>query len=148
MDLLLKEEHHQVRETARKFADEVVRRARAKLDEKEEFPTEIVARWQTSASVGHPFPEKYGGAGARHLAYVIASRRSPAHAAPQRSPSPRTFAGLRPVYENGTEEQSRSSWCRWLRARAIGAFGLTESAPGRMPPARRRRPSARTACGA
>ena len=42
MDLLLREEHFQVRETARKFADEVVAPRARELDEKEEFPTDIV----------------------------------------------------------------------------------------------------------
>ena len=40
--LLLKEEHHQVRDMARKFADEVVAPRARELDETREFPTETV----------------------------------------------------------------------------------------------------------
>src|SRR5262245_34780871 len=72
MDLLLKEEHHQVRETARKFADEVVAPQARELDEKEEFPTDIVRQMAELGFMGLPYPEKYGGAGLDMLAYVIA----------------------------------------------------------------------------
>src|SRR3989442_675652 len=70
--LLLKEEHLQVREMARRFADEVVAPQARDLDEREEFPTEIVKQMGELGFMGLPFPEKYGGAGLDTLAYAIA----------------------------------------------------------------------------
>src|SRR2546425_12415557 len=70
--LFLKEEHLQVREMARKFADEVVAPRARDLDEKEEFPADIVKQMAELGFMGLPYPEKYGGGGLDTLAYVIA----------------------------------------------------------------------------
>src|SRR2546430_11504418 len=70
--LFLKEEHVQVREMARKFADEVVAPRSRELDENEEFPADIVRQMADLGFLGLPYPEKYGGAGMDTLAYVIA----------------------------------------------------------------------------
>src|SRR2546425_8995022 len=70
--LFLKEEHLQVREMARKFADEVVAPRARDLDEKEEFPADIVKQMGELGFMGLPYPEKYGGGGVRTTAYVIA----------------------------------------------------------------------------
>ena len=49
--ICLREEHHQVRETARQFADEVLAPRARDFDEKEEFPTDVVRfdgrRWHS-----------------------------------------------------------------------------------------------------
>ena len=72
MELFLKDEHRQVREMARKFADEVVAPRARGLDENEDFPTDIVKQMGELGFLGLPFPEHYGGAGLDTLAYVIA----------------------------------------------------------------------------
>src|SRR5260221_165424 len=72
MDVLLQEEHHQVRATVRKFADEVVAPGARELDENEEFPTAIVKQMGELGFMGLPYPEQYGGAGLDMLAYAIA----------------------------------------------------------------------------
>ena len=68
----LREEHLQVRETARKFADEVVAPRAREIDEKEEFPRDVVTQMAELGFLGLPYPEKYGGAGLDTLAYAIA----------------------------------------------------------------------------
>src|SRR3989441_11581938 len=70
--LFLKEEHLQVREMARRFADEVVAPRARDLDEREEFPHDIVKQMGELGFMGLPFPEKYGGAGLDTLSYAIA----------------------------------------------------------------------------
>ncbi len=52
--MLLKEEHHQVRELARKFADEVVAPRARGLDENEEFPADIVRQMGELGFMGLP----------------------------------------------------------------------------------------------
>src|SRR5258705_2233405 len=72
MEFMLQEHHHQVRETARRFADEVVAPQARATDESEEFPTAIVKQMGELGFMGLPYPEQYGGAGLDMLAYAIA----------------------------------------------------------------------------
>src|SRR5258706_13011408 len=72
MEFMLQEHHHQVRETARRFADEVVAPQARATDESEEFPAAIVKQMGELGFMGLPYPEEYGGAGLDMLAYAIA----------------------------------------------------------------------------
>ncbi|MGH7740721.1 MAG: acyl-CoA dehydrogenase [Candidatus Eiseniibacteriota bacterium] len=129
--LLLKEEHHQVREMAHKFADEVVAPRARDLDEREEFPTETVKQMAELGFLGLPFPEKYGGAGMDTLAYVIAVEEiSRACASTGITLAAHVSLGCGPVYGNGTEEQKQRYLVPMARGQAIGAFGLTEPNAG------------------
>jgi alkylation response protein AidB-like acyl-CoA dehydrogenase len=131
MDLLLKEEHHQVRETARKFADEVVAPRAREMDEKEEFPTEIVRQMAELGFLGLPYPEKYGGAGLDMLAYAIAVEEiARACGSTAITLAAHVSLGCGPVYEAGTEEQKMKFLVPMAKGEAIGAFGLTEPNAG------------------
>src|SRR5438128_59148 len=104
--LHLKEEHHQVRETARNFADEVLAPRSREIDEREEFPADIVKQMGELGFLGLPFPEKYGGAGLDTLAYIIAVEEvSRACASTGITLAAHVSLGCGPVYANGTEEQ-------------------------------------------
>src|SRR5437870_13069526 len=127
MDLLLKEEHHQVRETARKFADEVVAPRAREMDEKEEFPTDIVKQMGELGFMGLPYPEKYGGAGLDTLAYAIAVEEiSRIDASTGITLAAHVSLGCGPIYANGTEEQKMRFLVPMAKGEALGAFGLTE----------------------
>src|SRR6266487_3800906 len=131
MDLLLKEEHHQVREMARKFADEVVAPRARGLDEKEEFPTDIVRQMGELGFMGLPYPEKYGGAGLDTLAYVIAVEEiARACGSTAITLAAHVSLGCGPVYAMGTEEQKQKFLVPMAKGEAIGAFGLTEPNAG------------------
>lgn len=128
---LLREEHHQVRETARRFADEVVAPKSRHLDENEEFPTDIVRQLGELGFMGLPFPEKYGGAGLDTLAYAIAVEEiSRACASTGITLAAHVSLGCGPVYGNGTEEQKLKYLVPMAKGEAIGAFGLTEANAG------------------
>jgi alkylation response protein AidB-like acyl-CoA dehydrogenase len=131
MDLLLKDEHRQVREMARKFADDVVApRARA-LDENEDFPTDIVEQMGKLGFLGLPFPEKYGGAGLDTLAYVIAVEEiARACGSTAITLAAHVSLGCGPIYMIGTEEQKQKYLTPMAKGEAIGAFGLTEPNAG------------------
>jgi butyryl-CoA dehydrogenase len=131
MDLMLKEEHRQVREMARKFADEVVAPRARELDEKEEFPTDIVRQMAELGFLGLPYPEKYGGAGLDILAYVIAVEEiARACGSTAITLAAHVSLGCGPVYEAGTEEQKMKFLVPMAKGEAIGAFGLTEPNAG------------------
>jgi len=129
--LLLKEEHHQVRDMARKFADEVVAPRAAEIDEKEEFPADVVKQMGELGFMGMPYPEKYGGAGLDTLSYVIAVEEiSRVCASTGITLAAHVSLGCGPVYAFGTEEQKMKFLVPMARGEAIGAFGLTEPNAG------------------
>ena len=129
--LFLKEEHLQVREMARKFADEVVAPRARDLDENEEFPTDIVRQMAELGFLGLPYPEKYGGAGLDTLAYAIAVEEvSRACASTGITLAAHVSLGCGPVYGAGTEEQKMKYLVPMAKGEAIGAFGLTEPNAG------------------
>jgi len=131
MDLLLKEEHHQVRETARKFSDEVVGPRARELDEKEEFPHDTVKQMADLGFLGLPFPEKYGGAGLDTLAYAIAVEEIARWCGSTAiTLAAHVSLGCGPVWLNGTEEQKQKFLVPMAKGEVLGAFGLTESSAG------------------
>jgi len=127
----LREEHLQVREMARRFADEVVAPQARELDEREEFPTDIVKQMGDLGFMGLPYPEKYGGAGMDTLAYAIAVEEiARACGSTAITLAAHVSLGCGPVYGNGTEEQKQKYLVPMAKGEAIGAFGLTESNAG------------------
>ena len=69
--LLDTEIYGQIRETARRFAEDVVRPAAADLDRDETFPAEIYAQMGALGLFGITVPEGHGGAGLDTYAYSI-----------------------------------------------------------------------------
>src|SRR5512143_4069212 len=63
MDYFLTEEQLAIRDLARQIANEKVKPVRAELDEKEEFPWEILKVLAQSDLFGLYIPEEYGGFG-------------------------------------------------------------------------------------
>ena len=72
MDLDLSAQHRLIAATVREFAQGEVAPLAAELDRTKSFPYEIVAKLGSLGLMGIPFPERYGGAGADTLAYVLA----------------------------------------------------------------------------
>ena len=130
--MLLKEEHLQVREMARRFAaDEVVAPRAKEIDEKGEFPADTVKQMGELGFMGMPYPEKYGGAGLDTLSYTLAVEEiSRACASTGITLAAHVSLGCGPIYANGTEEQKLRFLVPMARGEAIGAFGLTEPNAG------------------
>jgi alkylation response protein AidB-like acyl-CoA dehydrogenase len=129
--LFLKEEHLQVREMARRFADEVVAPRARDLDENEEFPHDIVKQMGELGFMGLPYPEKYGGAGMDYLAYAIAVEEIARWCGSTAiTLAAHVSLGCGPVYGNGSEELKQKYLVPMAKGEKIGAFGLTESGAG------------------
>jgi butyryl-CoA dehydrogenase len=129
--LFLKEEHLQVREMARRFADEVVAPRARELDETETFPHDLVKRMAELGFLGLPYPEKYGGAGMDTLAYAIAVEEiARACGSTAITLAAHVSLGCGPVYGAGSEELKMKYLVPMARGEAIGAFGLTEADAG------------------
>jgi len=130
-ELFLKDEHLQVREMARRFADEVVAPRARELDENEEYPADIVKQMAELGFLGLPFPEKYGGAGLDTLAYAIAVEEiARACGSTAITLAAHVSLGCGPVWGVGSEEQKMKFLVPMARGEALGAFGLTESGAG------------------
>jgi len=69
--LLDAEIYGQIRETARRFADDVIKPAAADLDRDETFPAEIYAQMGKIGLFGITVPEEHGGAGLDSFAYAV-----------------------------------------------------------------------------
>ena len=129
--ICLREEHHQVREMARKFADEVLAPIAREIDEKEEFPADVVRQMGELGFMGLPYPERYGGAGLDTLSYAIAVEEiSRVCASTGITLAAHVSLGCGPVAANGTEEQKAKFLTPMAKGEAIGAFGLTEPGAG------------------
>ena len=129
--LFLKDEHLQLREMARKFADEVVAPRARHLDEHEEFPTDIVKQMGELGFMGLPYPEQYGGAGMDILAYAIAVEEiSRACASTGITLAAHVSLGCGPVFANGNEAQKMKYLVPMAKGECLGAFGLTEPDAG------------------
>ncbi|MDY6844556.1 MAG: acyl-CoA dehydrogenase family protein, partial [Thermodesulfobacteriota bacterium] len=63
MDYFLTEEQSMIKELARKITDERIIPVRAELDEKEEFPHDLIKVMAASDLFGISIPSRYGGLG-------------------------------------------------------------------------------------
>jgi len=130
-DPLLSEEHLQVRETASRFAAEVVAPRAAAIDRSGEFPHETFRQMAELGFLGLPFPEEYGGAGLDTRSYLIAVEEiSAACASTGISLAAHVSLGTAPIFYAGTEEQKRRFVPRLAQGGILGAFGLTEPNAG------------------
>jgi alkylation response protein AidB-like acyl-CoA dehydrogenase len=129
--LMLREEHLQVRDMVRRFAEEVVAPVARELDETETFPHDIVKQMAELGLMGLPYPEKYGGAGMDTLSYSIAVEEvGRVCASTGITLAAHVSLGCGPVYGAGSEEQKQRFLVPMAKGEAIGAFGLTEANAG------------------
>jgi alkylation response protein AidB-like acyl-CoA dehydrogenase len=129
--LMLKEEHHQVRDMVRRFAEEVVEPRARDLDETETFPLDTVKQMAELGLMGLPYPEKYGGAGMDTVCYAIAVEElARVCASTAITLAAHVSLGCGPVYGAGSEEQKQRFLVPMAKGEAIGAFGLTEANAG------------------
>lgn len=136
MDFKLSGEQKQIRDTVSEFVDEEIKPRASEIDEKDEFPHELVDQMSDLGLMGMPFPEEYGGAGLDYHSYAIGleeiSRGSgglgtivAAHI---------SLAGNM-LYTFGDEEQKNNYLTPLARGSDIGAFALSEAGAGSDVPA-------------
>jgi butyryl-CoA dehydrogenase len=130
MDYFLTEEQIMIQELARKIAEEKVLPVRAELDEKEEFPWDIIHDLAASDMFAIFVPEEYGGldGGILELALVVEelSRACSGVAVSYAASS----LGAFPILFNGSDEQKKRLLPDIAQGKRLAAFGLTESEAG------------------
>jgi short-chain 2-methylacyl-CoA dehydrogenase len=127
----LSDQHAQLRETVRAFAEGRLAPVAEELDREGRFPAELVRAAAELGLLGIPLPESAGGSGFDTVAYAIAieelARVDSSFAI---TVAAHTSLGTMPIHLFGSEQQKQ----RWLEdlasGRGLGAFGLTEAGAG------------------
>lgn len=129
--MILAEKYGIFRKRVQEFAQNEVASRAGEIDERGEFPWDLVKRMAELELFGLYVPEKYGGAGLDVLTYAIAVEEIgrvcgstgiflAAHSS----------LGVYPLFVAGTEEQKQKYLIPMVRGEKIGSFGLTEPNAG------------------
>ena len=130
MDYFFTEEQTMLRDLARQIAQERILPVRAELDEKEEFPTEIMKDLAESDLFGVVIPEEYGGLGFGGLENCIVVEELSRACSGVTTAFAASGLGAYPLLLFGSEEQKKKYLPEVASGRQLAAFGLTESTAG------------------
>jgi len=131
MNLQLTDEQAMIQAMAREFADEHVRPIAAEIDREARFPHETVKRMGELGLMGIAVPERWGGAGADGVSYVVAleeiAKACASHAVIM---SVNNSLYGDPIARFGTDEQRARFLQPVASGHALGCFALTEPQAG------------------
>ncbi|NEN04602.1 acyl-CoA dehydrogenase [Diaminobutyricibacter tongyongensis] len=127
----LSDEHVELANMVREFAEEVVAPVAYEADRTKTLPLDVVAQMGDLGLFGLPFDEQYGGQGGDYLALGLAIE---ALGRVDQSIAITLEAGVSlgamPIYRFGSEEQKQEYLPSLLSGKALGGFGLTEPEAG------------------
>ncbi len=130
MDYFLTEEQEMIRDLCRQIAEERIKPVRDELDEKEEFPREIMKALAQADLFGLIIPEEYGGLGGGCMENVIAVEELSRACLGVSTSYAASFLGAYPILLYGSREQKEKYLPQVASGEKLAAFALTESAAG------------------
>jgi hypothetical protein len=131
MDFELSDEHKQVRDVARQFAEAELGEKIAPYDARHEFPHEIVAKLAPLGFLGVLVPEEYGGSGLDYVAYaLIVEELNRGDASVGITMWAHNSLGINHINLFGSPEQKRKYLPALASGQVLGAWGLTEPGSG------------------
>lgn len=130
MDYFLTEEQQMIRDLARQIAEERILPVRAELDEKEEFPHEIMKDIARADLFGLFVPEEYGGLGKGCLELCLAVEELSRVCLGVSTSYAANALGTFPLLLHGSESQKRKYLPDIASGKKLVAFGLTEPNAG------------------
>ncbi len=130
MDYLLTEEQKMIKDLARKISVEKILPVREELDEKGEFPWEIMRIFAESDLCGLYIPEEYGGFGGGALEFCLAVEEISRVCGGVGVTFAASALGCFPIFLFGGEEQKKKYIPDLASGKKLGAFGLTEANAG------------------
>ncbi|MHB8834308.1 MAG: acyl-CoA dehydrogenase family protein [Candidatus Methylomirabilia bacterium] len=130
MDYFLTEQQLMIRDTARQIAREKIVPVRAELDEKEEFPWEVIKSIAAADLFAIWVPEAYGGLGGGILDLCVAMEELSRACAGVAVSYAASALGTIPIVLFGSEEQKAKYLPDVASGRRLGAFALTEAGAG------------------
>ena len=127
----LSAEQREVRELARRFADQAIAPRAAEWDRERRFPAEVFAQLAELGLMGVCVPAEQGGGGADFLSYVLVLEElSRADAGVGVTVAVHTGAGTLPLLAHGSPEQVERLVPPLARGEELAAFALTEAEAG------------------
>jgi short-chain 2-methylacyl-CoA dehydrogenase len=131
VDFELSDEHKQIQNLAREFADDEVAPRAEYYDQHKEFPYDIVHKLADLGFLGLPVPERYGGVGADTLSYALAVEEiSRGDQSVGITMAAHTSLGTMPFLFFGSENQKEEYIPPLASGQKLWAFGLTEPNAG------------------
>jgi butyryl-CoA dehydrogenase len=131
MEIQLSEEQLLLRDTVRRFADEVVRPRAKEIDQTGEFPRAFFGQAGELGLAGVAVPEEHGGAGMDTLSYTLVIEEiSRACANSGVILSVNNSLVCDPLLKFGSAEQKRDFLTPLAAGRKLGCFALTEPGAG------------------
>ncbi len=130
MDYFLTDEQQEIRDLARQIAEERIVPVREELDEKEEFPTEVMKACAQSDLFTIPVPEEYGGLGGGVMEMCLAVEELSKACLGVSVTYAATFLGAYPIMLFGSDDQKARYLPDIASGEKLGAFGLTEANAG------------------
>jgi alkylation response protein AidB-like acyl-CoA dehydrogenase len=127
----LSDEQREIRDLARRFADEEIAPHAGGWDREHRFPREVFRALGELGLMGACVPVEHGGAGADFLSYVLVLEElSRADAGVGVTVAVHTSAGTLPILANGTAEQIERLVPPLAQGHELAAFALTEAGSG------------------
>jgi alkylation response protein AidB-like acyl-CoA dehydrogenase len=130
-NLFFSDEHIMIRDMVREFADSEIAPVARDLDERGQFPNDLVNKMGELGLMGILIPEKYGGAGLDMVAFATAIMElARADASVAITMAAHTSLGSLPILMFGTDDQKNTYLPKLANGEMLGAFGLTEPDAG------------------
>ncbi|MBM4276548.1 MAG: acyl-CoA dehydrogenase [Deltaproteobacteria bacterium] len=130
MDYFLTPEQKSIQDLARKIAIEKVLPVRAELDEKEEFPWEIIKVCADAGLMGISIEEEYGGFGGGVLENCLAVEEMSRICLGVATSYAASGLGAHPIMIYGSPDQKKKYLPDIASGKKLAAFGLTEADAG------------------
>ena len=130
MDYLLTEEQQMLQDLARQISEERIKPIRAKLDEEETFPWDLMADLAQADLCGTIIPEEYGGLGLGCLENCLVLEALAQGCVGVATTYAASFLGAYPLLLFGSEDQKRRYLPPLAKGEVLSAFALTESQAG------------------
>ncbi len=124
------EDQLMIRDLARQIAEDKIRPVRAELDEKDEFPEEIIKILADSDLFAIFVPEEYGGLGGGAMELCIATEELSKVCGGVAVSYAASGLGAFPIILFGSDEQKKKFLPAIASGEKIAAFGLTEPNAG------------------
>ena len=130
MHYFLTPEQQMIQDLARKIAQEKVLPVRAELDEKEEFPWDLMKVCAEAGLFGVSISEEYGGFGGGVLENCLAVEELSRICLGVATSYAASGLGAHPIMLYGSEEQKKKYLPDIAKGKRLAAFGLTEADAG------------------
>jgi alkylation response protein AidB-like acyl-CoA dehydrogenase len=130
LDYFLSQEQHMIQDLARKIAREKILPVRAELDEREEFPWEVVKVSAEAGLMGVSMPEEYEGFGGGVLEYCLVAEELSRVCLGIATSVVASGLGAMPILLYGSPDQKKKYLPDIAKGRKLAAFGLTEADAG------------------